>query len=496
MIAGLDIGTTNTKFSIYSAEGTVMAQASEGYGQNYVKDRISAQSIWEAVQIVIQRACRNLTSNVSIEAMAISAFGECVVPVDQNGNALCDSFLGSAVEGEDELLELLGKIPEEDIKEITGLLPHKRFSLVKICWYRKHTHLYEQAYKFVTMEDFILCQLTGRFVTSESSAGRTMAYDWKQSRWSSRLLEAAQIDITKLPEILPSGSFAGMIRKEVLGFLNLPNKIRVFTGGHDQMCNAVGAGICDYDTALNCSGTVECVAGVIERPLIESAGQVLPLQRSWYPLLPDSCLTFWAPVAGCSALDWCLRFTQGDIASQSDHLVELHQKIQKQCSPTPTHLLTAPYFTGRNYPDLWNGAGGEIYGINLYTEPYELYQSIMESITFEIKICLEKWRVQQMHYKRLVVTGGGSHSDYWMQLKANITGLPIVRLKHTQSGTMGAMLFAAVGMGCYMSIPEACAACIRSEQVFTPQKSYQPLFEEKYSCYQQFRKAVCLQKNE
>lgn len=489
MIAGLDVGTTNAKFSVYDGDGGLLAQAFEGYGRTCGKNRISAQAIWETVQNVMRRACRSLPPGMTVEAMAISAFGESVVPVDKDGVPLCDSFLGSAEEGEQELREILGKVPEEEIREITGLLPHRRFSLVKICWYRNHTHLYKQAYKFVTMEDFILSRLTGRFVTSESSAGRTMAYDWKRSRWSSRLLDAAQVEAAKLPEVLPSGSFAGMVRGEVLDSLGLRRGIRVFTGGHDQLCNAIGAGICGYDTALNCSGTVECVAGVMDIRLAEPAGQTLPLQLTRYPAVPGSCFVFWAPVAGCSALDWCLRFTQGE-AAQDGRLTELHQAIQKRCSPTPSSLLTAPYFTGRNYPDLWNAARGAVGGIDLYTEPHELYQSIMESIAFEVNICLEKWRAQQIYYKKLAVTGGGSHSDYWLQLKANITGLTVERLRHTQSGTMGAMLLAAAGIGCYTSIEEACHACIRTERTFMPQEAYRSLFEEKYMRYQQFRTEV------
>lgn len=484
MIAGLDIGTTNAKFSVYSADGVLLAQASEGYGPNRKKDRISAETIWETVQSVMRRVCASLEDGMTIEAMAISAFGECIVPVDRDGNALCDSFLGSAKEGETELQEILDRIPEAEIREITGLLPHRRFSLVKICWYRKHTRLYEQACKFLTIEGFILCRLTGSFVTSESSACRMMAYNWKKSRWSSRLLHVTQVDITKLPEVLPSGSFVGMIRGEVLRSLGWHGETRVFTGGHDQMCNAVGAGICGYEAALNCSGTVECVAGVIDSQI---DGQTLPLQRSWYPAVPDSCLTFWAPVAGCSALDWCLRFTQGDAAAESDDLTKLHQNIQRQCSQSPSRLLTAPYFTGCNYPDLWNGGRGTVNGLDLYTKPCELYQSIMESITFEIKVCLEKWHTRQIDYEKLVVTGGGSHSDYWLQLKANITGLTVERLKHSQSGTMGAMLIAAAGMGIYNSLAEACHACVQTESVFVPQESIRILYEEKYRRYQQFR---------
>lgn len=489
MYAGLDVGTTAVKFSVYNREGELYGEASEGYMQSIVPNRLSADAVWEATQHVIRAVTDKLPYDIHIQGMAVSAFGETVIPVDKNGRVLCESFIGNAVEGAMELKQILKQMPENEIWEITGLVPHRKFSAVKILWYRQHSSLYNQTYKFLLMEDFILYRLTGNFVLSDSSASRSMAYDRKNGSWCSKMLEAAEVEMSKLSVIVPSGSYVGTVKPGICERLGLRGGIRVFAGGHDQMCNILGAGIADSGTILNCSGTVECVSCVVEARRAESLREGLTLQLSPYPIAEKN-LVFWAPVAGCSSLDWAARFISGMAFSGKDmhKLKELHMELQRRCSKEPGKLMSTPYFTGRNYPDIAVGAQSSVTGINLYTEGWEFYQSVMEGIAFEIRVCLEKMRyIPAGFQKKMIAVGGGSQSDYWLQMKANITGNEVIRLGHMQSGTKGCMLLAAVGDGGYTDLQEAMKVCIKQKDIFYPEDYYGERYQEKYHKYLEFR---------
>lgn len=492
MFAGLDIGNTNAKFSIYYNDGRVFAETFERYTQAETPNRISAENVWKTICRIVRKAAAQLATGQNITAMAVTTFGEAVIPVDKNGKILCDSFAGNVVEGEAELKQILLHISRERIWEITGLLPHRRFPLVKILWYRQHTGIYRKAYKFLQMEDFVLYKLTGNYVVSDSLASRSMIYDRKKHCWSGELLKIAEIDEDKLPKIIPSGSFAGTVCTSALAELGLSGKIKMYAGGHDQMCNAIGSGILDSNTLLNCSGTVECISGVAALETGENMRTKLSLQLLPFPM-ENKTFYFWAPVSGCPSLDWEVRILNQLPSVPTGGMGEigkLHASMQKQCSKKPVRVITIPYFTGRNYPDVSDRAKSVIWGVELSTEAWEIYQSLMEGIAFEVRICRDRLRPLLKEAQEIIAVGGGANSDYWLQMKSNILGCTLKKPHHAQSGTMGCMLLAAVGEKYYESLAEASEVCIRTGKIFYPEPQYKMLYDEKYNQYLELRNCV------
>lgn len=484
-IAGIDIGTTNAKMTVYSETGDELACASYIY-QNRSLHSIPAKSIWDAVLFCMSDIGRQLSSHDHIDALAVSSFGESVVAVDKEGTPLSDIILRTAANGEEELSAILNCISEKEITEITGLFPNKRFSLVKMKWYKEQTNIYDKIYKFLTIDSYIIFMMTGTFFTSESTAWRTMAYDINSSSWSQKLLAAAQISSSKLPGILPSGSFCGKCKCTLAVHQRLLEDTKVYAGGHDQLCNAIGSGLMS-NYLLNCSGTVECISSVIPSFDTNEKNR-LKLQQIRYPADKKNTFSFWAPVSGCSSLDWCLGLLWPDKISENKKSF-LHEEIQAQCSMKPTQLLIAPYFNGRGFPDICSSAQGTIKGLTFHTTPVDLYQGIMEGITFEDKLCLEKLLLYKGKKQKIdvLVSGGGTNSDYWMQMKANIYDKNIVKLRHSESGTMGAMIFAAIGEGYYDSFDEAFKKCIKVKKIYQPDKAVSEMYHEKYLDYLSFR---------
>lgn len=484
-LAGIDIGTTNAKMTVYSEIGEELAHASCDYRDRSIHF-IPAGSIWDAVLNCLSAISKQLSPYDRIDALAVSSFGESLVAIDQKGRPLSDIILRTAANGEEELSSILNRIPEKEITGITGLFPHQRFSLVKMKWYKDHTDIYDKTYKFLTMDSYIIFMLTETFFTSESTAWRTMAYHMNSSSWSKKLLDAAQIDSSKFPEILPAGSFCGLCRNALSAHYSLLAGTKVYTGGHDQLCNAVGSGL-RGNHILNCSGTVECISSVIH-PIDEEEKNRLKLQQFKYPADSEKYFSFWAPVSGCSSLDWCLRFLAQDKFSENSKAA-LHQEIQSLCSSEPTQLMAAPYFNGRGFPDILSSAQGIIKGFTFHTSPIDFYQGIMEGITFEDKICIEKllsFKDTQQEIN-ILASGGGANSEYWMQLKANIWGKNVVKLCHHESGTMGAMIFAAIGEGYYDSFDSAFHKCMKVKKIYRPDRAISEKYCEKYRDYLVFR---------
>ena len=65
--------------------------------------------------------------------------------------------------------------------------------------------------------------------------------------------------------------------------------------------------------------------------------------------------------------------------------------------------------------------------------------------------------------------GGIVQSPVWMQMHADVSGLPIYTTKETQSAAcLGDAIIAAVAAGEYSSIPEAAANMVKMDKVYEP----------------------------
>ena len=126
MFAGIDVGTTNAKMTVYSERGDEIAQSSHNY-QCRQLHVISAESLWSAVRNCITDISRRLDGYGRIDALAVSSFGESIVAVDKEGNALSEIMLRTCESGEKELSEIINNMSEKEIHKITGLFPDKRF---------------------------------------------------------------------------------------------------------------------------------------------------------------------------------------------------------------------------------------------------------------------------------------------------------------------------------------------------------------------------------
>ena len=123
-------------------------------------------------------------------------------------------------------------------------------------------------------------------------------------------------------------------------------------------------------------------------------------------------------------------------------------------------------------------------GLKLETQRGDILKGLLESVTFYLRECLESLAGTGIVVDELVAAGGGSKSDAWLQLSADILGVPLVRAQVTEAGGLGAAIIAGVGAGVFSSFEEGVSAMVGLERRFEPDKrvheAYQPRFE-KYS---------------
>ena len=87
--------------------------------------------------------------------------------------------------------------------------------------------------------------------------------------------------------------------------------------------------------------------------------------------------------------------------------------------------------------------------------------------------------------KRLRVVGGGQKNPLWLQLKADITGLPVEITTNPEVTLLGVAILAGIGAGFYKDIHDAVSQVKFTTEDFSPDQNrheaYRAHFEKVYT---------------
>jgi xylulokinase len=113
----------------------------------------------------------------------------------------------------------------------------------------------------------------------------------------------------------------------------------------------------------------------------------------------------------------------------------------------PSSLYALPYFSATGTPYMDPVPKGSIIGMSLDSKREDIFKALIEGIVFEISFNLELAEKAGVKIEELRAVGGGSKSDYELQLKSSITGHPIKRMDISEAGCLATMMLAGSGIG-------------------------------------------------
>ncbi len=486
-LLGLDVGTTNVKGAAYSANGQVLASAEREYPTLRPRSgwvEIDARSVMEAARLVVREIAAK-TANDPVEAMAVSAFGETVTPVSADRQILGNSILAIAdTRGGEYIDSLVDKIGLEALYRINPNIPGINYSLPKMLWLREHEpEQYRRTDKFLLFGELLFYLLGMDAETSYSHANRTMLFDLKHECWSDQLLKATGFDAAKLPAVVPSGKVSGRLSAKAAAELGLQAGVLCVVGAHDQCCNALGAGVNRPGRAVCGIGTVECVAPVYDG--IPDMGMMRGLGLNIeHHILPGQYMSFIYNQAG-SLFKWFRdTFAAAERPFNADD-VDIFTALTAEMPREPTRMLVLPYFERTGAPGFIGDVSGVIAGLTMPTKRGDILKAIMEGETYYFLDSLATLRSLGIDTSHFVATGGGSKSDAWLQIKADIFGVTYERCAVTEAGTLGAAMIAATAAGIVASYDEAVDLFVKPGQIFEPDARRHAFYQEKYQYYRE-----------
>ena len=481
LVLAVDCSTTGVKCIVWDRQGTRVAYGrrelalsipQQGYGEQDSADWWSASV--EAITIAL--------TDVAVErigAMTITHQRESFVCLDDAGVQLrpamlwLDARAGSQVD----------RFGSASIHDVTGKPPNPTPAFYKLMWLKENEpEVLNDVAHVVDVHGYLVHRLTGEWITSVSSADSLGLIDIRTGEYSPGILEQVGLTTQQLSRVVPPGEQLGVLSTDAAAELGLPFGIPIISGSGDGQSAGLGAGIITEGQAYLNLGT-GLISGTVSHSYTPSLAY-----RAMAGTVPNTVNYELFVGAGTFMISWFLdTFTEAKshlTSAQSGEAQAMWEAQAVLIKPGSEGLLVVPYWNGALTPYWDHNARGIMLGFSGVHTAAHVYRAILEGVACELRLCLEKAEVELNEpIREFIAMGGGTRSELWCQMFADVLKRPIVLAGEDEATCLGAGILAAAGSGMHSSIPDAVEAMTSYGRRFEPDAGAGKKYDEIYEVY-------------
>ncbi|WP_196594214.1 FGGY-family carbohydrate kinase [Pectinatus sottacetonis] len=466
----LDIGSTNTKISLYSINSKnfviqkkfntpkILKNNDEDF--NYIK-------LWEIIkkQIILFNICDLYT----IEKIIIASVGETGVLITKTGHVIGPMIAWYDKRGEN-YLDLLSQTDIKEIYTITGLPVHSNYSVFKIKWlYDKFIVNSNINVKWLNLPNYIAYLLTEKKTMDYTLASRTMLLDIKNKQWSSFLLKKFSLPSDIMPKIIPNNSAVGIVSDVMKKCLKFSSDCKVYIAGHDHMSGSVAVDLKNNEL-LNSTGTTEALLSISNTIKINEHSFKSKLSNGIYIDSKKYTLFASLPCAGI-----CFESFQKLFNYNYENLISAFKILEIEYARSPIineANLFFPHLRGNGSPEKNVFAKGLYYGFTNKLSSNQILFDISVGLCLELKNLYNCFDDLNNNFNIIKVIGPAVKNEFWLQLKADVLNKTIIAINIPETVSYGAV--------CYF---EGCNVETTKMKKYLPNKSKVAFFENLYNKY-------------
>lgn len=478
-LIGIDVGTTSCKAAAYAADGSLKAAASRPTITHYLDNswaEFDPGQLWDAIQEVLGEVTRQL--NEKIDGIAVASMGAAGVLLDENDQWIHRSIAWFDTRTEEIARGWRESFGAEEIYAITGFAPNPMAGITKVQWIRDQLpDAFKRVKHWVSMQDYVAYRLTGQTGVDLSVGCRTMAVDLRRRCWSREILEHARIPREICSTLKRSGELVGNVTSQAAKLTGIAEGTPVFAGGLDYVCGALACGLINAGQVLSAVGTSEQILMVIDEPIHDPRHIDTNFTCVNY-VVDDKYYIAGQVISSGVILDWF----HTEIARE-DFTKLIAEAEQSPLGAKGVVLL--PHFRGKYAPGADPLSKGAFLGLTTSHTRGDLVRAILEGLCYESLMIIDGIReIVGQPVDCLNVVGGATRSPFWMQMKADILGMPVICLEVSEVVTLGVAMLAGLGAGVYRNSADAVSRTRGEQKVYAPDMTrharYHAIFEEVY----------------
>ena len=467
---GIDIGTTATKAVVFSTSGQFIKVQRVAYPIHSPQAAYQEQDPQVLLQAVVTSLQAILSEFGFPKMICFSAAMHSLIALDKSGQTLSPLITWADTRSS----VIAQSLKEQDIGrafyESSGTPIHPMNPVCKIKWLAQNDPvLFQKTAYFVSFKAYLFFQLFGVLVEDEGLASASGLMDTRQGGWNEAVLNYLQISSEQLPEIVAVESCFYDLQKDWQKRLGLNAKVPFLIGGADGCLANLGTLALGAEAAVMSIGT----SGAIRKCSLQFQTDI-QANNFCYRLDRKRYIIGGATNNGGIVLQWLL--TQFFSKESLSRAYENIHKVE-DIPPGAEGLLFLPYLLGERAP-IWEAtARGAYLGLTKNHTKWHQIRALMEGILFNLKQISSSLN-KEVPIELLYVTGGFTQMNTWVQMCADIFGLPVLVTSQKEQAAFGAVL---LGMKQYYGWED-----------YTPAKAFQKIAAHyepdtaKYQIYEEY----------
>lgn len=504
LVIAYDIGTTGNKTCLYEVGGgmRLLAQASAKYPLLLTDDGFAEQNPadwWGSLQNTTREVLKKSgVAKGSISAISFCSQMQCVVLVDEAGNALRNamSYMDKRATAEFEqfgkgflpiagvsLRKLLISLADTGVVAASAKDP-----VFKYNWVKNHEkELFAKVRYWLDAKDYLVLCATGRVTMAEDSAFATLLYSCKRKDWSKNVCKLHGVDMAHLPSVIKSTDMVGQLTPQAAEFLGLTTDCMVFAGGGDSSLIGVGAGSTRVGDTHMYVGTSGWVSTVVDKQIADLGAMIASIagvnegRYNYFAEMETSgkCIEWLRDNIVLDGVD-----VYKDKTEPEGSMIERVLAVAETAPAGSNGVLFVPWLLGNRCPfeDAFCRAGFFNVGIN--TNKADMCRAVIEGILYHKRWMLEAQKKKVKTSEVIRLAGGGARSALIGQTLADMLGQTVeVPQSPENAGAAGAAVIMAAGLGCIQSLDEANSE-VRVVSRFAPNPLYKPVYDRGFAVYQ------------
>ena len=474
-LIGLDVGTSGARAVAIDDTAQVLATATQSYPLDTPRPGWTEQDPerwWAASQAVL----KEVVSALPDAPVALGLTGQMhgAVFLDAQDQVIRPAILWNDQRTARQCQAITGLIGAERLVAITGNPALTGFQAPKILWLRdEEPAAYARVRSVLLPKDYVRLRLTGVRATDASDASGTLLLDLRQRDWSDDVLGQLRIPRDWLPKVYEGPEVAGSVSVDAARTTGLPAGLPVAAGGGDNAAAAVGNGIIQAGVVSSSIGTSGVVFAYTDEATIDPKGRL----HAFCHAVPGAYHLMGVALAAGGSLQWW-REVSGPALSY-DEMTAAAAKVP----PGSEGLVFLPYIYGERTPHLDPFARGAFVGLSNRHSAAHLTRAVMEGVVYGLKDSLDLVAGLGVPITKIRATGGGARNQLWLQLQADVYGLPVYRNRVDEGPAFGAALLAGVASGVFRSVAEACGHVELDSQMTAPDPARHRLYERYRSAF-------------
>jgi FGGY-family pentulose kinase len=476
-VMGIDGGTESIRIGLFDLKGNLLHSSSNTYKTHHPQSGWAEQDP-EAWWTSLKKAMAELLGNSDVDPgsiKGIAADTTCctVVFLDQHMNPLNNALLWMDVRAAKES-RLIAQSGHPALKYNGHGNVSAEWMPSKALWMKRNKpDVYSRAAVVCEYQDFINYRLTGKRTASINNASVRWYYDEENGGFPASFYEAIELGdlLDKFPSrVLDMDQPVGGLTREAASQLGLKEGTLVAEGGADAFVGMVGLNVIEPGRLAFITGSSHLHLGMASKAFHA---------KGIFGTYPNGVLRGQYTVEGGqistgSILKWFkTHFLKGQAVEAEAFNKGLYEMMDEKAMEVPVGsegLIVLDSFQGNRTPLVDPNLRGAIWGLSLRHEPEHIFRAILEGIAYGTEFIFRQFREAGYDTKEIYACGGPTKSRLWMQIHADVSGVPIAIPKVQEAPLLGSAILAAVASGLYPTVKEAALNMVTISRLVEPDR--------------------------